>query len=225
MTWLTPWRRAALAALLAAASVQANADDAARARKIVADSRVTLAHFNASPTQRMALLALPGASAIVIFPHVVSAAFIVGGSGADGVLFVRDLQSGHWIGPAFYRLVSGSVGLQAGGSSAEVVMIVNSTGALRSLYKGHLRLGIDASIAIGHGGGAGSAITADVDSYALSKGLVAGIALDGSRLSVRAPLNTAWYGRPATPAQILVDREVSNPDSVPLARDIENLAP
>lgn len=193
-----------------------------RAADLVADARVALAHFNQSGSMRPALQSLDSASAIVIFPHVVSAALLVGGAGADGVLFVHDRATGHWVGPVFYTLAEGSLGLQAGYSTAEVVMIFNSPGALRSLNKGHLRFGIDASVAIGHrGAGASSAITADVDTYALEKGLVAGVALQGSGLRARPALDAAWYGKPVSPDDILAQRDVSRPDSARLAAEIE----
>ena len=191
----------------------------------MAATHASLAHFEASPGMRPAFLGLSEASAIVVFPNVVSASFVVGGSEAAGVLFVHDRQTHHWIGPVFYSLSQGSFGLQAGASTAELVMLVNSAGALRSIIKGHLRLGMDASVAVGKGGGAGSAITSDIDSYSLSKGLSAGIALDGSSLRIRPDLNAAWYGKPVTLEDIVVRRNVASPDAGRLALAIEGLSP
>ena len=218
-------RSAAAVIAISAASFCARADDDQKATELVQGAHATLAHFGATPGMAPVLEWLPHASGIVVFPRVVSAALIVGGSGANGLLFVRDADTGHWTGPAFYRLVQASVGLQAGVSTAEMLMVINSPGALRSLYAGRLRLGMDASVVVGaRGGGIGSAVTADVDAYALARGVIAGIALDGSALEVRSGLNEAWYGTPATPDDILVKRRATNDESKRLAAEIEGLA-
>jgi len=198
---------------------------ASNTEDIAAATRVSLAHFAASRGMQPALLVVPEASAVIIFPHVVSAAFVVGGSEAEGLLFVRDRDTCHWVGPVFYSLSQGSIGFQAGLSKAELLIVVNSPAALRSIAKGHPRLGIDVSVALGGGGSASSAITADIDSYALEKGLFAGIALDGSTLRIRPDLNAAWYGRPVTLDDIVVSRVVSSPDAGRLAAAVEALAP
>lgn len=198
---------------------------ARRSEDIAQATRASLAHFAARRGMQPALLALPQASAIAVFPHVVSASFVVGGAQADGLLFVRDRESGHWSGPVFCSLSQGSIGLQAGFSTAELLMIVNSPGALRSIFDGRLRLGIDATVAFGEGGGASSAIIADIDSYALSKGLSAGIALDGSALRVRPDLNAAWYGRSVSVDDIVARRIAPSPDADRLAAAVDALSP
>ncbi len=220
-----PMRLLALILFALQAGCAAPGGAARHSEDIAAATRASLAHFEASRAVQPALLALPEATAIVIFPHVFSASFVVGGSEADGMLFVRDRDTGHWLGPVFYSLSRGSIGMQAGASTAELLMIVNSPGALRSISKGHLRLGIEASVAIGRGGGASSAITADIDSYALSKGLSAGVALDGSALRIRPDLNAAWYGQAVTLDDIVVRRAVTSPDAGRLAAAVEALAP
>jgi lipid-binding SYLF domain-containing protein len=212
-----------LCALQAACATPGGA--ARRSEDLAVATRASLAHFETSPGLQAALLALAQAKALVIFPHVVSASFIVGASEADGLLFVRDRDTGHWVGPVFCSLSQGSIGLQAGASLAEVLMIVNSAGALRSISKGRLRLGMDASVAFGKGGGGGAAIIADIDSYALSKGLFAGVALDGSALRIRPDLNAAWYGKDVTLDDILARRDAPSPDAGRLALAVEALSP
>jgi lipid-binding SYLF domain-containing protein len=225
MTARTPLRQLGAWALVAAlAGCAWPGPPQQRTASVVDDARMTLAHFNASPALRSTLDGFATASAVVILPHVVSASFVVGATDAEGVLFVRDSDSGHWRGPVFYAFTQGSIGLQAGVSSAEVVMIVNSPGALRSLLKGHLRIGIDTSVVVGKGGGASSAITADIDSYALSKGLVAGVSLDGSGLRALPRMNAAWYGWPATAEDVLADRTQPRVESALLEADIESLS-
>ena len=142
---------------------------------------------------------------MLIFPQVLKAGFVLGGSGGSGVLLVRDAKTGKWIGPAFYTMGSASLGFQAGASAAEVVMIINSQKALDSLFSNKVKLGGDASVAIGpKGTGAGVALDSDFIAYSTVKGAFAGLAIDGSVLDVRGALNSAYYGKKMTPVDILV---------------------
>src|SRR5678815_3769350 len=133
--------------------------------------------------------ALGKAKAVLIFPQILKAGFVLGGSGGTGVLLVRDAK-GDWTGPAFYTMGSASLGFQAGASSAEVVMIVNSQKALDSLYSNKVKLGGDASAAIGPKGvGTGTALNSDFIVYSTVKGAFAGLTVDGTVLDVRGALN------------------------------------
>ena len=216
-------RLAALALCVTLAGCATTTDEARRTAGFADEARASLAHFSASAAMQPVLEVLPAASAVVVLPRVVSASFVVGGSEARGMLFVRDAGSGHWSGPLFLSLTEASVGFQAGITSSEVLIVVNSSGALRSLLEGHLRLGIDGSVAVGRGGGAASAITSDIDSYALSRGLSIGIALDGSQLRLRPDLDAAWYGKAVRPEDILARRVPPGPDSGRLAAAVEAL--
>ena len=102
-------------------------------------------------------------------------------------------------------------------AGAEMVMVVNSQKALESLYSNKLKLGGDASAALGPKGmGTGAAVNADFVVYAKVKGAFAGVAVDGSVLDVRQTLNSAFYGKEASPVDILVKRTVSSPAADPL---------
>jgi lipid-binding SYLF domain-containing protein len=130
---------------------------------------------------------------------------------------VRDEKSGNWGNPAFYTMGTASLGLQAGVAAAEVVMVVHTQKALDSLYTNKIKLGADASVAVGPKGiGTGASVSADFVVYSQAKGAFAGLAVDGSVLDVRETLNTAYYGKPVTPLEILVKQEVSNPASAGL---------
>lgn len=190
------------------------ASDKAEAEALVAQSLSTV-HDLAKHGEFASLKsALAQAKAVLIFPRVVKAGFVLGGSGGTGVLLARDAASGNWVGPAFYTMGSASLGLQAGASSAEVMMVVNSQKALDSLYTNKLKLGTDASAAIGSKGvEKGMSLSADFVVYAKVKGAFAGVAVDGSVLDVREKLNTAYYGAAATPVDILVKRTVTNAEA------------
>lgn len=205
---------AGAAAVLAAAigSPPAWADSAADATALVQKATTTINAFAASndfPTLRRAMGTAKG---VLIFPNVVKAGFVLGGSGGSGVLLVRDPASGHWEGPAFYTMGAASLGLQAGVSAAEMVMVVQTQKALDSLYSNKVKLGGDMSVAVGpKGAGAGAALGADFVVYSAVKGAFAGLSVEGSVLDVRQKLNEAFYGKAVTPSQILATKNVANP--------------
>jgi lipid-binding SYLF domain-containing protein len=112
--------------------------------------------------------------------------------------------------------------LQIGGEAAEVVLLVMSQKGIDSLLTSKFKLGGDTSIALGPvGTGAKSDVTADFISFAKSKGLYAGLNLDGSYVDVRESLNKAYYGKDATPVDILVKGSVSNKGADPLKEELK----
>jgi SH3 domain-containing YSC84-like protein 1 len=153
---------------------------------------------------------LKTAKGVMIFPSIIKGGFVVGGSGGTGVLLVRG-DGGAWSEPAFYTLGAVSVGLLAGGQSSEVVILVNSQTGLDRLLTTSVKLGGDASIAVGPvGEGKAANLTVDFVSYAKSKGAYIGASIEGSVLDVRDTLNHAYYGKSVTPVDILVKHEASN---------------
>jgi lipid-binding SYLF domain-containing protein len=216
---------ALLAALLLAgpapAALAADADDA---HAIVEKARLTFGEFLRDDNYSSMRDQLKRAKGILIYPQVLKGGFIIGGSGGTGALLVRDDKGGFGY-PAFYTMGSASIGFQIGGESAEVVLLVMSQKGIDSLATSKFNLGGDVSIALGPvGGGAKGDITADFISYAKSKGLYAGLNLDGSYLSVRDGLNNAYYGKEVTPADIIIRRSVQNPGADGLREDIRKAA-
>ena len=212
-----------LAALvLIAAAPGAMAADKEDAQGIVDNARITLGSFMRDKEYDWLHENIKKAKGVVIYPSVLKAGFILGGSGGTGVLLVRDGKTGEWSDPAFYTLGSVSFGLQIGGEAAEVVLLVMSQKGVDSLLTSKFKLGGDTSIALGPvGAGAKSNITADFISFAKTKGLYAGLNLDGSYLSVRESLNKAYYGEAATPGDITVKRSVSNKGAAPLKEELK----
>lgn len=210
------------AILLVAAAPVAMAADQEDAQGIVDKARVTLGSFLRDKDYGWLRGHLKDAKGVLIYPQVLKAGFVFGGSGGTGVLLTRDSKTGEWSDPAFYTLGSVSFGLQIGGEAAEVVLLVMSQKGVDSLLTSKFKLGGDTSIALGPvGAGAKSDVTADFISFAKSKGLYAGLNLDGSYLNVRDSLNKAYYGKEATPVDITVKRSVSNPGAVPLREELK----
>ena len=210
------------AILLVAATPGAMAADKEDAQGIVDKSRVTLGELMRDDNYKWMKEHLKDAKGVLIYPQVLKAGFILGGSGGTGVLLARDGKTGDWSDPAFYTLGSVSFGLQIGGEAAEVVVLVMSQKGMDSLLTSKFKLGGDASVALGPvGGGAKGDVTADFISFAKSKGLYAGLNLDGSQINVRESLNNAYYGKEATPADIIVKKSVSNKGAVPLREELK----
>ena len=217
---------ALLAALLLAgpppAAVAADADDA---HAVVERARLTLGEFQRDDNYSGMMDLLKRARGVLIYPQVLKGGFIIGGSGGTGVLLVREGKDGDFSYPAFYTMGSVSLGLQIGGESAEVVLLVMSQKGIDTLLSSNFKLGGDVSIALGPvGGGAKGDITTDFISYAKSKGLYAGLNLDGSYLSVRDSLNRAYYGKETSPADIIIRRSAKNRDADPLREEIRKAA-
>lgn len=193
------------------------ATNAETAHATVKAAQATIHSFENNKTFTTFREALANAKGVLIFPKVLKAGFILGGAGGTGVLMVRDESTGHWVGPAFYTMSTASLGLQAGASSAEMVMIVQTQKALDSLYTNKIKLGGDASWAVWKEGmGTAASLGVDFIAYSAVKGAFAGVSIDGSVLDVRESLNHAFYGKPVTPADILVKRGVSSHGSAGL---------
>jgi len=162
---------------------------------------------------------------IMIFPQVLKAGFILGGSGGTGLLLSQD-SNGTWSEPAFYTISSLNFGLLAGAQAAEVVIMIMKDSALDSLYTTSLKLGTGmASIALGPvGAEAKSNITASMVSFAKAKGLYAGLNLEGSVMTVRAKMNKAYYDKEVSPVQIIVEKMAQNEGSARLRSALKKAA-
>jgi SH3 domain-containing YSC84-like protein 1 len=160
------------------------------------------------------------AKGVMILPQVLRGAFLFGASGGSGVFLTRHQESDTWAGPAFYSFGGASVGLQAGGEASEVVLVALTDKGVTALLATSGKLGANASVAVGPVGVGAEAATAnlsaDLVSYSRNKGLYAGVSLDGAIVSPQDKLARAYYGREVTATQILVQREVTNPQSAGL---------
>jgi lipid-binding SYLF domain-containing protein len=160
------------------------------------------------------------ARAVLVCPRVFRGAFILGGEGGACVLVGRDAAS-SWSSPAFYNLGSGSVGLQIGIQDAMVMIMIMTNRGLNAVMDSQFKVGADASVAIatlgaGIQGGTTAAAGADVIAVARSRGLFAGMSLQGSIFSYRSDSARAYYGRDFSARQIVVSMEAHNPGSDPL---------
>lgn len=143
---------------------------------------------------------LKDAKAIAVFPSVVKAAFIFGGRGGKG-LISRKLASG-WSAPAVFKLSGGSAGFQIGASKTEVVLLFMTEDSLKNLLESKFEIGADAAAAAGPVGRQAEAATdlqleAQILSYSKSKGIFAGVSIEGAVIRPDNDANRAVYGMEA----------------------------
>ena len=167
-----------------------------------------------------AISVLKHARAVVICPRVFRAGFILGGEGGGCVLVAR-AGNGSWSDPAFYDMGGGSIGLQIGVQDAQVMMMIMNDKALSAVMDSQFKIGADASIAVATiggsiGGSTTAAMHADIVTFALARGLFAGISLNGALLSADTGWNQTYYGQPYASRQIVVDMSANNPGANPL---------
>lgn len=138
------------------------------------------------------------AEGITIIPNVIKAGLVVGGRHGKGIVMVKD-EKGNWSNPGFINISGGSVGLQIGAQSADIILLFRDRGTVEKIRNSDITLGGNAAVAAGPVGREVSASTnikfqAEVYSYARTRGLFAGISLDGSVLSVNKRSNRDFYG-------------------------------
>jgi lipid-binding SYLF domain-containing protein len=190
-----------LAAVLLGASISQGAyASAAREEGRLLTATEVLEEVQAMPDQRIPDALLARAYGIAVIPDVIKAAFMFGGRHGNGVLVIRDKLTDPWSNPVFISLNGGSWGFQAGAESSDIILVFTTKRGIEGIAGGKLTLGADASVATGPVGRQGSAATdmsfnAEIYSYARTRGLFAGIALDGSVISIDRTANGALYGK------------------------------
>jgi lipid-binding SYLF domain-containing protein len=180
-----------------------------------ADASRVLSEIQKIPEDSIPSRMLSEAEAIAVFPDVVKAGFVVGGRRGKGLISVRG-EDGTWSNPAYVTLTGGSFGFQAGVQSADVILVFRSRRGIDNIVKGKFTLGADASVAAGPVGRSAQASTdeklkAEIYSYSRARGLFAGVALDGARMSIDHKSNQAAYGDGTTPRMIFENRAPNPP--------------
>jgi lipid-binding SYLF domain-containing protein len=187
-------------AVLAAAALANVSYAGAREEGRLLTATEVLEEVQAMPDQQIPDALLARAYGIAVIPDVTKVAFIFGGRHGNGVLVVRDKLTSPWSNPSFVALTGGSWGFQAGAQSSDIVLVFTTKTGIEGIAGGKITLGADASVATGPVGRQGSAATdmsfnAEIYSYARTRGLFGGIALDGSVISIDKSANTALYGK------------------------------
>lgn len=194
-------------------------------QSLVDRSTLTLQEMFTENRNPQAVELLKKAKAVMVCPRIFKAGFIVGGAGG-GCVFVGRSATGAtgpagWSGPAFYSIGTGSLGLQAGVQDSEVVLVVLTDKGLRSLLDSQFKFGAGAGVAVatfgaGVQGAMTPALTADIVSFSMDRGLFAGISLDGSVMSSQSAWDQTYYGQSLSSQQIVLNMQGNNQGDMPL---------
>jgi lipid-binding SYLF domain-containing protein len=218
---------ALLAAIFAATLVNVAHSGAREEGRLLTATEV-LEEVRAMPDVRLPDTLLAHAYGIAVIPDVTKVAFIFGGRHGNGVLAVRDKLTSPWSNPVFVSLTGGSWGFQAGAQSSDIILVFTTRTGIEGIAGGKLTLGADASVATGPVGRQGSAATdmnfnAEIYSYARTRGLFGGIALDGSVISIDRSANASFYHKSGVTASEIFSGQAPSPPAT-AQRFLERLA-
>ena len=162
---------------------------------------------------------LEKAEAIAVFPSLMKGGFVVGGQYGRGVISVRDPNTQQWSSPGFLTITGGSVGLQIGAQAVDLVLVVQNRRGLDQLLQNQFSIGADASVAAGPIGREATAATdiqmrAQILSYSRTRGVFAGISLNGSTIRQDRDANERFYGTAYRTTQIVNEHQGGAPPPV-----------
>jgi len=194
-------------ALAFAAPVRAQTREDAR---LITATQV-LEELGDTPDQNVPSWLMQRAYGVAVIPEVIKGAFWVGGRYGKGVLTVRDAK-GRFSNPIFIHLGGASFGFQVGATSTDVVLIFATQRSVENFANGKFTLGADASVAagpVGRQGEAAAGVNAEIYSYSRSRGLFAGVALDGGVLAFDRAANRSFYGNDEVTTPMITGGKVS----------------
>jgi SH3 domain-containing YSC84-like protein 1 len=182
--------------LASAAAALAQVKETSRVR----DATTVFSEIMSAPDGGIPKSILDKAEAIAIFPGVIRAGLAVGGQFGHGLISVRNRETNAWSAPAFLTIAGGSFGLQIGGQSIDLVLVIMDKTGVDRLLGNQFKIGAEASAAAGPVGRSAEAATdiqmrAKILSYSRSRGLFAGVALNGSTLAADEDANRRFYGQ------------------------------
>ena len=157
------------------------------------------------------------AEGVAVFPSLLKGGVGVGGERGHGVLSVRDKKNGGWSAPAFLTITGGSIGIQLGLQEVDLVLIINDQRGLEQLVKNQFKLGADIGAAAGPVGREAAASTdiqlrAQMFSYSRTRGLFAGVTLNGATIRQDRDANERFYGTAFRTGQIVFDGLGGSPE-------------
>ncbi len=154
--------------------------------------------------------------AIAIFPNTISAGLGIGGKYGQGVIMVRNKSGSGWSSPAIFTLAGGSLGWQIGGQATDIVLLIMNRRSVDGILQGKFKLGADAGVSAGPVGRNAEASTdaqlrGGILSYSRSRGLFAGVKLEGAVIKEHKDGNATLYGQALSADEILIRGKGSMP--------------
>src|SRR5882757_710912 len=204
-------------------SAHAEGDKAKVAERLTAGSQV-IEEVMATPDKSIPTGVLAGASCVVVIPSYKKGAFVVGAQYGQGVATCHT-PSGKWSAPVCVQLAGGSFGFQIGGQATDLVLVAMNQQGLQDMLKNKFKLGADAAASAGPVGrnaqaGTDWKLNAEFLSYSRSKGLFAGIDLDGTVLSQNQEDTRTLYGADVPFKSILDGNQPTPPEARPFVRTV-----
>jgi lipid-binding SYLF domain-containing protein len=165
-------------------------------------------------------------SGLAVIPGMFKGALFIGGSYGKGIVFKHN--NGNWSGPAFISIGAGSLGLQLGGQTVDLILIVLGKKTMESFLKTKFKLGADIAAAVGPAGAQATAATeiflnGGIYSYSKSKGVFIGLSLEGAAIATQAELNKAYYNATYSPADILAGKAYPPESAIKLINTLEKV--
>lgn len=200
----------AVTAIISPVRAQVSSDEAKRGR----EAAIVLDEIMAAADKAIPAAVLDKAVGIAVFPGLLKGGLGIGAQHGRGILSARD-KKGGWSNPAFLTINGGSIGLQIGVQSTDLVLVVNNQRGLEQMVQNQFKIGADAAAAAGPVGRDAGAATdiqmrAQILTYSRTRGLFAGVTLNGSTINQDKDANERFYGKPLTTSQIVFDGMGSN---------------
>jgi lipid-binding SYLF domain-containing protein len=200
---------------LAVAVPVAQSDESRR----VSDAIIVLDEIMGAGDQSVPRSIMEKAEGIAVFPSLIKGGIIVGGQRGRGIISARDPKTGEWSPPAFLTITGGSIGAQIGAQAVDLILVVQNRRGLEQLVRNQFKIGADAAVAagpVGRDAGASTDIQmrAQILSYSRTRGLFAGVSLNGSTIRQDRDANERFYGQYFRTGQIVFDGRASSPDPV-----------
>lgn len=186
--------------------------------ELIVESGRILEDIQKIPEQSIPESLLKGCTAIAIFPSTVSFGLGIGGKYGQGIIMVKDEKAKEWSAPAFFTIAGGSLGIQIGGQATDFILLVMNRRSVDGILQGKFKLGADAAVSAGP---VGRNAEASIDvhfkggilSYSRSRGLFAGIKLEGDVLAQHWDANKNLYGKDLSAKEILLENKAKMPKS------------
>ena len=213
---------------LLASPVAARADNDEEKR--VTESMAVLETLVRAPDQGIPEHILTRAEAIVVIPSLVKGGFIVGAQHGRGIMSVRNRETNTWSAPGFVALTGGSIGWQIGVQATDLVLLVMNRDGVKDLLDTEFKVGANASVAAGPVGRTGEASTdaslsAQILAYSRTRGLFAGLALEGASLRIDRDANEKFYGKGVSKDEMVRGVSITTPAGSSLTAALERLVP
>lgn len=214
-----PLALAIVAAMLAAVP-RPSAQEGVKETDRIKDAIVVLDEVMGADDSSIPRDLLQKAEAIAVFPSLIKGGLIVGAARGRGIISVRDSKTGAWSSPAFLTITGGSIGAQIGVQAVDLVLVVQNRRGLERLISNQFKIGADASVAAGPVGRDASASTdiqmrAQILSYSRTRGIFAGVTLNGSTIRQDRDANERFYGTAYRTGQIVLDHAGGSPEPSP----------